>query len=263
MGNSRIPDKTWTSWTPPFSDPGNARLEASGYRYVQFKVALNSANLPQSPRFTRLTAYYLQNNLKPRIHALSISRVTKKTGKNEKESEAVQSGFLRVHWKADDPNKDRLQAAVELLASDGLKWIPYRDHVEDGECLIDPRMVADGEYQLRVRVDDGLSNAGDSALNATRISGIFTIDSTAPELESVQVDKGVLVMKVRDKTSPVAEVSYSIDRELWLPLAPEDGLNDSLMESYRFPLSRVAGKGLLYIRFRDEAGNFKIHQQKI
>ena len=263
MGNSRIPDNTWTDWTPPFSDPDNARLDASGYRNIQFKISLNSANLARSPRLSSLTAYYLQNNLKPRIRELTITRA-KKDAKNEKDKKAdVIPGHLLVRWKADDPNGDKLKATLELRRAGGSEWIPLQEHVTETEFRIDPRMISDGDYQLRLRVDDGLSNPVDTALSATHVSEMFAIDSTAPVLESVKVESGVLVMRVKDDTSPVAEVAYSVDGKLWFPLAPEDGLNDSLTESYRFPLSGVRGKRLLYIRFRDEAGNFKIHQQNI
>ena len=263
MGNSRIPDKTWISWTPPFSDPENARLEVQGYRYVQFKVSLNSANLARSPLFARLTAYYLQNNLKPRIHGINIAQIKQDNRKEKDKNGNTRRGHLRVSWQADDPNKDLLQAAVELRRADGSDWIPLFDHLAKKECWIDPRMVADGEYQLRLKVDDALSNPGDTALAASYVSQIFTIDSTAPTLESLQVADGALVMQIKDDTSPVATVTYSLDGELWLPLAPEDGLNDSRVETYRFRLSWARGKRLLYIRFQDEAGNFKIHQHNI
>lgn len=263
MGNSRVPDNTWTAWTPPFSDPGSASLDAGVYRNIQFKVSLNSANLARSPRFSSLTAYYLQNNLKPRIRKLNISKAKKKDNKPEDKKNEVLPGYLLAGWQADDPNGDKLQATLELRRAGASEWIPLQEHITETEFRIDPRMISDGDYQLRITVDDALVNPGHTALSAVHVSEMFVIDSTAPVLESAQVANGVLVMRVKDDTSPVAEVSYSVDGKLWLPLAPEDGLNDSLTESYRFPLSRVRGKRLLYIRFRDEAGNFKIHQQSI
>ncbi|MDY0297686.1 MAG: hypothetical protein RB296_10250 [Acidobacteriota bacterium] len=262
MGNSMLPDGTWTPWTPPFADPANARLEAAGYRHIQFKISLNSANLARSPRLSSLTAYYLQNNLKPRIHRISINREQKEKAKDKPEADG-DTGKLLVRWQADDPNADPLQATLELRRLGASEWILLREHVTEKEFRVDPRMVTDGDYQLRIKVDDALANPGDTAQAESRISEVFTIDSTAPALDSIQVENGVLTMQVRDETSPVAEIAYSLDGKLWLPLATDDGLNDSRVESCRLPLSRVRGKRMIYIRFRDEAGNFKIHQQPI
>ena len=44
LGNSDNPDKSWTSWSAPFNDPENSNINVSGYRFLQTKIVLNSAN---------------------------------------------------------------------------------------------------------------------------------------------------------------------------------------------------------------------------
>jgi len=261
-GNSRLPDKTWTPWSPPFTDPANARMDSRGYRYIQFKVGLNSANLTRSPQFTRLTAYYLQNNLRPRIRWLKTQpRVSEK--KEKKPGNRNDLAALQVLWKAEDPNSDQLQAAVELRRVGGEAWVPFKEHIAGNLLEIDPRMVADGEYQLRLKVNDGLSNPPEDALEVSQLSRIFTVDSTAPNLEEPQVQSGVFSFRIVDATSPIMAVTFSTDGKLWLPLSPVDGLLDSRSESFRLGLQRVRGNRLVYIRYSDEYGNYKIYQHQI
>ena len=36
VGNSNIPDNTWTEWSPPFTNPQNSNIGLAGYRYFDF-----------------------------------------------------------------------------------------------------------------------------------------------------------------------------------------------------------------------------------
>ncbi|HSQ34717.1 MAG TPA: hypothetical protein VLQ89_01880, partial [Candidatus Binatia bacterium] len=74
MGNSGNPDKSWTGWSAPFSDPENSYIHAKGYRFLQTKIVLGSTNTLETPYLNGYQIYYQENNLQPQINRILIRK---------------------------------------------------------------------------------------------------------------------------------------------------------------------------------------------
>jgi hypothetical protein len=79
LGNSDNPDKSWTGWSAPFSDPENSYIHLNGFRFLQTKIVLNSTNPMETPYLNGYQIYYLENNLQPQIGQVSIRKAADKT----------------------------------------------------------------------------------------------------------------------------------------------------------------------------------------
>jgi hypothetical protein len=62
--------------------------------------------------------------------------------------------------------------------------------------------------------------------------------------------------EARDAVSQIRRAEYALDAAPWVPIAPDDGVADSLTERFRATLSNLApGEHLLVVRAFDSAGN--------
>jgi hypothetical protein len=121
----------------------------------------------------------------------------------------------------------------------------------------------DGLYELKLVVDDSLSNPPLAASSTTMISKPFIIDSTAPELIDMAVQGDQIKFNVRDKTSIVAEVLYSFDGEIWYPLIPVDMITDSKVESFVFKVPSDSSSKIVFFKISDEYHNSKVYQREL
>ncbi len=63
-------------------------------------------------------------------------------------------------------------------------------------------------------------------------------------------------VEVKDAASPLKACEFSVDGGPWTPLAPVDGVIDSLIESFAIRLeSLAAGEHLIAVRAYDSANN--------
>jgi hypothetical protein len=58
-----------------------------------------------------------------------------------------------------------------------------------------------------------------------------------------------------DSASPITDFEYSVNAREWKRVEPEDGLSDSLKETYRIELKPEERDGYLLIRATDAARN--------
>jgi hypothetical protein len=260
MGNSDNPDKSWTAWSAPFSDPENSNIAAAGYRFLQVKVVLSSAVPSETPYLGGYRIDYLTNNLKPNI---GLVRVQKPGEKKPVADTVPPPKYLHVSWDASDPNQDRLNFNLFLRRLPDGDWLPLRSNVREKWLYLDCEMFPDGKYQLKVQADDGLDNAPSWVRSDSRMSSPFTIDSTAPVLSEFSFAGGSVRFTARDDCSAVAQVQFSLDGKDWYPVFPEDMIGDSKVERFNFPLSNPKGSRLLFIKVADEFNNYKVFQQSI
>jgi hypothetical protein len=260
LGNSNNPDKSWTSWSAPFSDPANSQIALSGYRFLQAKVVLNSTDPNQTPYLNSYQIYYLENNLQPQISQVRVSKAAEKAPPPDSQPPRK---YLHVSWQATDPNQDRLQFALQLKKIPGGDWVPWRDKVQEDWLFLDTELFADGEYLLKVQCSDVLDNTPAWVKTATKTSSPFIIDSTAPLLADFVAGNGSVSFTVRDESSMLGQVSYSLDGKEWLPVFPDDMVVDSKSERFTLKVTGKPGAQTLFIKASDESGNDKVFQKAI
>ncbi|MCK4836299.1 MAG: hypothetical protein KAT17_06665 [Candidatus Aminicenantes bacterium] len=263
-GNSNIADKTWSDWSPPFTDPQNSNINVNGFRYFQIKVMLNSSSIGGTPYLNNFRIFYLQTNLKPLIKNIEVKKpdykiprqkIDKKTHNKEK--------CLLARWNATDPNNDELKYSIYIRKLKDKNWIPIKKNSSDNKIKIYTELFEDDFYVMKVIADDSLSNPPSTSKLTSITSKPFVVDSTAPVLTNLVIERTRVKFVVSDKTSLVSEVLYSYDGELWYPLIPEDMINDSKSEIFAFQLKEIIAKKVFFIRVVDEFGNSKVFQREL
>jgi len=260
MGNSDNPDKSWTSWSAPFSNPDQSYININGFRFLQTKIVLNSANPSETPYLNGYRIYYLANNLKPQISQIFIRKASEKKPLPDT---IPPKKYLHVSWSASDPNQDRLNVSLFLKKAGGGDWVQFRDKILEDWLYLDTELFEDGKYLLKVQADDALDNTPAWIKTESRISLPFVIDSTAPTLTVFVADGNRVSFTVSDETSALALVNYSLDGKEWFPVFPEDMVTDSKIEKFNFILTNKLNSHVLFIKAIDEFNNYKVFQKAI
>jgi hypothetical protein len=260
LGNSDNPDKSWTDWSAPFNDSENSNVNVSGYRFLQAKILLNSANPSETPYLTGYRIHYLTDNLKPEISQILVQKPAEKEPVADTKP---PSKYLHISWEASDPNEDRLQYNLFLEKLPGGEWFPLRSHVKGKWLYLDCELCADGKYLLKVQADDALDNTPAWVKSDTRISAPFIVDSTAPTLSEFSVAGNSVRFTASDESSAVVEVLYSLDGKEWYPVFPEDMIGDSHSEKYSLTLNNPKNSRVLFLKIIDEYNNYKVFQKSI
>lgn len=263
-GNSVIPDKTWSDWSPPFTDSDNSPLNVSGYRYFQIRVILNLLADGKTPYVHNYKVFCIQSNLKPQFKGVEIVKPNLKISKTKTEKkEEKNSKYLIVRWEVRDPNKDELKYSIFIKKVGDKNWIPIKKNITKKRILLQTELFEDGEYLLKVIADDSLFNPPSTSLSSSFISKPFVIDSTAPVLKNLAIKGNRISFNVLDQTSLISQVLYSFDGELWSPVFPDDMINDSNTENYYFTLNSVKNKKIIFIKIIDEFYNQKVFQKEL
>ncbi len=260
LGNSDYPDRSWTNWSAPFTDPENSNINTGGYRFLQVKIVLNSTSPSASPLLAGYRVDYLTDNLKPEIGPIRVQRPNDRKPVPET---TPPRKYLHVSWEASDPNQDRLNFTLSLRRLPGNEWLPLGKELREPWLYLDCELFADGKYQLQVQADDGLDNAPAWTRNTARTSASFIIDSTAPLLSEFSIAGRSVRFKAEDQASAVTLAQYSLDGKEWVPVFPDDLVGDSRVETYRCELSNPKNSRLLLIKLSDEFGNDKVFQKSI
>lgn len=250
-GNTVDPkDGTWSQWSPPLTAPGRDHVGAPPARFLQYQVQMQRAAGAPWPVLRWVKTSYLPDNQCPTV-------------KDAKPTEAKAiSGKSKVTWTMSDPDKDKLRARLLVRPRGQRDYRVIKAGITESEYTWDTRTMQDGVYDLRLVVDDGLSNP-DGACEGALDIGDITIDNTEPEVtlltEAVrQSDGGVAVTGYAvDATSEIAGISWQPKGEdPWQAARLDDGICDWRYERFLIatpPLKETVEE--LTVRVRDAAGN--------
>lgn len=295
-GNTDEPDETWSEWTLVDS----ARTEQHGpvgappARRIQVELDLVASKAGSSPRVRSLEIHYRTRNRPPRIERLSVgppgeawARVPQQssTGKGPLVTDdpvaretsgslqpgergatpirrAYESGARTFSWSAQDPDGDKLVYMLEVRREGEESWAPLVHSIEDEFYSWDARTLPDGDYRVRLSVNDGPDNPLGKSHSDLRVSSPFAVDNTPPGIEDLDVepdDAGFAVrFEATDPGGQVVAAEFALDDGPWTFVDPVDGVADSASESYRFGIPHVedpAEQAHLKLRVTDESGN--------
>jgi sugar lactone lactonase YvrE len=269
-GNSNVPDKTWSQWSPPFTDSENSTINISGCRYFQVKAVLNSKNAAETPYLDRFKVFYIQSNIGPQLKKIEIKKPTPiparvSTGIKTKPvpKKPVGSNYLIAGWRAADRNKDKLKYNIYIKKYSARNWILVKEDMTGSELKLNTDLYQDGKYLLRVVVDDSLSNPPAMAKSQALVSAPFLIDSTAPVIGNFSAAGTRLRFNVVDQTSLIADVLYSFDGKIWYPVFPVDMINDSKSETFDVDLKDLGSRNFIFLKALDEFGNCSVFQEEL
>ncbi|HWY47672.1 MAG TPA: hypothetical protein VNX70_09835 [Bryobacteraceae bacterium] len=285
-GNSARPDKTWSDWSEPLSDPQNSMIRSPNARYVQWRAELSGPGAVVE----NVSLAYLPQNNPPQVRSINVT--TQASGASSSLKTPVASSTtaaysitvtdtgessvaagtptqtlthgagaqIQVTWQADDPDSDRLVYSLFFRGEDEKEWKLLRANMFENSMLLDGDILADGRYFFRVVASDRPSNAANVAREDELVSSPVMIDNTPPGVtlgaprrtgDHLEVDADVA-----DQTSPLRRCEYALDAGPWVPVEAADGVTDSPREQYHIAIDKLRpGEHLLVVRAYDTANN--------
>ncbi len=273
-GAREKPDSTWTDWSEPCLDPSGSPIQGPNGRFIQYKVTMSSPGSDLQPALTDISASYLTPNQKPTVKITDPASATAWAGKKT------------IKWSGTDPDKDSLTYDLSYSSDGGATWNELKDETAadsnppaapgTGKPAAasksksatsydwDTTKVADGNYLLRVRVNDRASNPQNS-LDDEFISSVVTVSNTPPTIALGKKASGVELARegpvtiegtATTQTLRIRGVQFRVNNGDWMAAAPVDGFYDSPTESFKLetlPLSN--GEYKLEVQAIDTAGN--------
>jgi hypothetical protein len=282
-GNSAKPDRTWSDWSDPLSNPNGSQITSPNARFIEWKAELKGAN-SVTPTVTSVTVAFLPQNSPPVIRSINVitqsvatpavKAASSSTGpytvtvsdSDTSAGTATQvlprgsASQIMVSWQADDPDGDRLVYSVYFRGDDETQWKLLKGDTHDNAITLDADALADGKYSFRVTASDRESNSPASARDAQLTSSPILIDNTPPTIAigTVRYSGGSahIEFSAADAASALRHCEYSLDAGSWIPVEAADGVIDSLRESFTLDLKNLsAGEHLVVIRTADSANN--------
>ena len=264
-GNSEKPDSTWTDWRDVSAEGGEGPSNLPPSRFVQYRVRLASAS-GRTPFVSRVSLSGLPVNMAPRVTSITAKASEANNAKqppnaknNDDPSGAVElSRSVTISWKAEDPNKDKLEFTLYFRDEGMPGFIKLEEELSATQFEWDTTTVPDGKYFFRVVASDAPSNPSGSEMEGSKVEGPFTMDNTGPELGRPDVSERdgarVIAVTAVDAASPLKEAFYSVDGGEWQAVFAEDGIFDSPEESISIEVESKDA-GIVMIRVSDRAGN--------
>jgi hypothetical protein len=287
-GVSAEPDATWSPWSEPREGSEIALAGVPNGRYVQWRAELRAGD-DASPRIYETELSYRQENLRPKIEALTaldpgqilvpanfnptnqvyepahpnregifttLTPAADDEGLGSRTKVLWKLGYQTLRWSASDPNGDDLVYDLSFRPANGGegKWLAMVGDLDDDHYSFDALSLPDGIYRFRLRASDRPANDTGTELVAERVSDPVVIDHTPPALIKTEKDKdGTLRVTVRDAVSPLRDAVYSVNAEDWKPVRAADGLLDGRTEVLLIPPGKAGDLELL--RVTDAAHN--------
>ena len=287
-GNTQTPDTTWSDWSAAYKDPGGQAIASERARFLQMRATLIGKD-GKTPVLDRVTAAYLQRNLRPEVAQVTIHppgevfqkpisvtgdpeilgldtpTVTAPGAPKAPPSPAAtsfsrklyQRGLQTFSWRAEDANGDTLSYDVYFKGVGESRFRLLRKDLQEPVMAWDTSTVPNGRYLIKVVATDAPSNPGGLALTGEKESTAFDVDNTPPVVTATLSGPARIRAVAKDDASPLRKAEYSVDGGRWEEVYPQDGINDAREETYEFtPEGLSAGTThVVVVRVMDLLGN--------
>ena len=286
-GNSAKPDRTWSDWSDPLTDPNGSRIASPNARYIQWKTEL-AGNGAATPMLNSVTLAYLPQNSPPAVRSINVVMQAVATSQSAKSSASSNAAYsvtvtdtadsstsagtptqtlpraaqqqITVVWQAEDPDGDRLVYSIYFRGADETQWKLLKGDMHDNSITFDADVLADGKYYFRVLASDREANPPASAREAQLVSAPVMIDNTPPSVTVGATTRNGATAHIEwtaeDAASPLRRCEYSLDAASWAPVESADGVIDTQREKFSLDLTGLApGEHLVVIRAADSANN--------
>jgi sugar lactone lactonase YvrE len=293
-GNAPRPDRTWSEWSEPLTDPEGSKTTSPPGRYVQWKVELRGAApsaANSAASIDAVTLSYLPQNNRPAVHSIAVTpqwlavpakagtpaaagapsfSITVSDSGDATPSNATgtpvqqvnRGGVLQLYisWQADDPDNDRLVYTLLVRGEGESDWKILKRDLTDNTYLVEADALADGRYRFRVVASDRLSNPPSLAREAEFDSAPVLLDQTPPRVQLAdpkRTSQGLEIsLDAEDALSAVRRAEVSLDAGPWHPMECAGGVADSRHERFTVVLPEpAAGEHAATVRVYDASGN--------
>jgi len=267
-GNTSKPDKTWSDWSDAYSEATGQKILSPSARFIRWRVKLTTSNPKVAPVLKAVKVAYLQQNIKPNITSVGITRgAAKPSGQGGPRQQApvppkTGDKKLTVKWKVNDPNKDSMEYTVYYKGVNEQNWKLLKEELKTTSYSWDSTSMPDGRYQIKVVADDKFSNPVNLVKTAEKISEPFEIDNTQPIIGDITATKNpngsfTIAFSAEDNMNHIQKIRFSIDGGDWQIAFPVDEIFDSKKEDFSFstPADLKDGEHSIIIKITEAAGN--------
>jgi hypothetical protein len=279
-GNTTRPDRTWSDWEPA---PAGSQLRSPAARYVQWRASVVDG-------FDSVRLSYVPQNTPPVMKSITVVGQTVASQPSTKPSAAAPAATaaytltvtdtgeagpstsagtpsqtvlrsstrqLVIVWQGEDADGDSLLYTLTYRGEGESRWKMLKKDSGELAFTVDADVFADGKYWFRVTASDQLANTAESAREGELVSGPVVVDNTPPAITSLKANSRLeYTLTAQDALSELRRCEYSIDTGTWVLLAADDGVTDSLTESFKLVLPTLTpGEHTLTFRVFDAAGN--------
>lgn len=249
-GNTEEPnDSTFSKWNTPIQLDGPTIPDVTTSRFLQYKLTLKTDDFSKTPIITQTASAYVIDNIPPQVTAIQVS------------PQSEQTGSFLTEFKAEDENGDTLIYDVYLKKISRNKWIKIKDGIEESKFIFNGKKIEDGRYEIKIVASDAPSNDPRTKMTGTRISDIFIIDNTPPQLEisTVQQNENAITVKlhVTDQLSLIHSLQYTINSsDKWQSALPDDMIFDTTAENFTISIDDLQPDTyLITLKATDAADN--------
>jgi len=266
-GNTSKPDKTWSDWSDEYSDATGQKILSPPARFIRWRAKLTTSNPKVAPVLKVVKVVHLQQNVKPNIASVSVTRGGAASGGQKAPPQRAPSPpktgdkKLTVKWQVKDPNNDSMEYTVYYKGVNEQNWKLLKEELKTNSHSWDSTSMPDGRYQIKVMASDKFSNPANLVKTAEKISQPFEIDNTQPTISEITATKAngsfTIAFSVEDNMNHIKEAKYAIDGGDWQIAFPVDDIFDSMKEdfSFRTPADLKDGEHTIIIKITEAAGN--------
>jgi hypothetical protein len=263
-GNTLVPDKTWSDWSPPLPAPGKVTSPAA--RFVQVR-----ARFARDPNavLSEIVIPYVPDNLRAVVTGVDAQpKAASKENATPGEPERHTS-IIKITWRVDNPDGDALRYRL-FYRLDG--QTVFRDLTRPDEPLgkaeyeWETASLPEGTYRIRVEATDELVNPPDRAFRHALESSVVLVDNTPPVFRNLAAQGRRVRGDAVDGVGPIARIDVAVDgKNEWRPFLPADGIFDEPVEAFDLDVSSFVGPGnhLVAVRVFDQAGNFVVRDVEV
>ncbi len=290
-GNSARPDRTWSDWSAPQTDPRGSNVTSPNARFIQWRAEF-AGETAISPMISGVTLAYLPQNNPPIVRSLNVvtqvlpapasgkaaapqgasgtySITVTDTGEagastlSGTPSQTLNRGLtqqIQIVWQAEDPDDDKLVYAVYFRGEEESQWKRLRENLTETLLTLEGDVLADGRYLFRVVASDKTSNPGNAARQAELVSTPVLFDGTPPTVTASTPQRSstttMIAVRAMDAASSLRRAEYSVDAAHWMPLDAADGVIDGKEETFQVRLDALPpGEHIVVVRVYDSSSN--------
>jgi len=291
-GNSDEPSQTWSDWSPLYKEASGEQILNPAARYLQFKILFKTNSGKVSPKLKKIMFFYQQTNIAPEISLLKVLPPNivflEPAGQNDKiwgfEPGAIQKavsqdnlksmvvakkkerkGYRTLVWSGEDENGDNLICSLYIRNQRESKWRLLKEKWADKIFVFETLSFPDGEYFIKIDVNDSPSNPLGREAKSEKISRTFVIDNSLPVIRNFKVTRSGSVLKLSfsaaDSFSQIKEVKFLIRPDEWHSIIPEDGICDSNQEKFHLTITLPEKfDNMITVKVIDEQGNIGVQR---
>lgn len=276
-GNTSEPDASWSQWEKMKMRDMEGQIISPASRFLQWKVEFAGQNVKPA-LLDKVTVSYLTQNFAPEIVDIIIHRpgdffqprTSNPSALNQEKNGIIypqqlgeaefKKGFRSIDWLFQDANFDGLKFDIYYSLKNSSHWKKMASALETNVFSWDSTHMPDGEYRIKLVATDAPSNPEQLAQVGEKISELFIIDNTGPDIHDIdiQMNGKECSFLVTDRWSVLANVYYSVNTDEWQLVYPTDGVLDSKNEQFKITIKDIKDGDVISIKATDATGNINV-----